>query len=213
LSKNGGRPVGGIGFIIDNNIKCEVNTKLGDWVSTLTLGRLRIIGVYLQYEKDIEAENKFAHQLSVLQDEINKCRGENLEPLIIGDFNVDLRKKSKHGDLLLDFLNENQLKVDDYLHQQSIDHSFRSSNGTSWIDHCVTSIQNNSIITCKIYENCENDSDHLPIITNISMTVIPIFRKGYRTLTLKPKTSWITRPNLDPEIEQSVGFRDGGMKR
>ncbi len=62
LSKNGGRPVGGIGFIIDNNIKCEVNTKLGDWVGTLTLGRLRIIGVYLQYEKDIEAENKFAHQ-------------------------------------------------------------------------------------------------------------------------------------------------------
>ncbi len=49
--------------------------------------------------------------------------------MIIGDFNVDLRSASKHSQLLECFIKDNSLKVDDYLNEQSLDHTLMGRSG------------------------------------------------------------------------------------
>ena len=168
IGEEGGRPSGGIGFIVDDSIRCEVNLKINNWMGTLTIGSVRLIGVYLKYEKNAEHEHLFAEQLADIQNEIDKCREEQLDFIIIGDFNVDLRKEGKHKNLLSDFIIENHLKADDHLYEQSVNCTFKSSTGQSWVDHCLSSMYNKSITDCKIYTHEENDSDHHPIIIKLS---------------------------------------------
>ena len=166
----GGRPTGGIGFVVDDSIECEVNLKLNDWMGTLTIGNTRIIGVYMQYEKDNNTELIFVDQLATIQMEIDKCKAEYLEPLIIGDFNVDLRRASKHKEILNSFIRENDLKPDDYLNEQSIQFNpFQNANGKSWVDHCLSYTRNNQVQTCKIYVDKQNHSDHHPLVINYKL--------------------------------------------
>ncbi len=113
--------------------------------------------------------------------------------MIIGDFNVDLRSASKHSQLLECFIKDNSLKVDDYLNEQSLDHTFNGTIWKSWIDHCITELANRSVNMCRIFCHAENDSDHHPLLINynIDETIGPqkIFKE--RKLKKLPKIDYL----------------------
>ncbi len=114
-------------------------------------------------------EEILAAQIAELEIEIKKCKQKNLEFLIMGDFNVDFKKPSSKRDLLVDLLTDYDLKLDDYIHKQEVQMTFRGYMGNSWIDHCATLKNNNSILKCSIVVHKENTSDHLPLAIDYAL--------------------------------------------
>ncbi len=136
-----------------------------DWMATLTISNLMVIGVHLTHESGTMGEEVLESQLAEVALEIEQCKSIGREFLLIGDFNVDFKKPSGKRDLMSNFILENGgLKIDDLLHLQSTQITFRSFMGSSWIDHCASMQNNQSIKNCTIMTHKENKSDHNPII-------------------------------------------------
>ena len=92
-----GRPYGGIGWLVkrelNHNIKIEFISKR---ISTLEIGNLTIIGVYLT-SNDGSSNSIIEHNLDLeeLSTIIEKLESEEKLFLIVGDFNSDpIRKKN-----------------------------------------------------------------------------------------------------------------------
>jgi len=162
--KKSGRPSGGIGFVVNDTLNCKANMSGPDWMATLTISNLMVIGVHLTHESGTRGEEVLEAQLAEVALEIEQCKSISREFLLIGDFNVDFKKPSGKRDLMNNFIFENGLKVDDLLHLQSTQITFRSFMGSSWIDHCASMQNNQSIKNCTIMTHKENKSDHNPII-------------------------------------------------
>ena len=56
-----GRGSSGIGFIVDENLRCQINTKINDRIATAKVGNLMIIGVHLIH-CDGSLENELSYK-------------------------------------------------------------------------------------------------------------------------------------------------------
>ncbi len=149
--KRSGRPSGGIGFVVNDTLNCKAKMSGTDWMATITISNLMVIGVHLTHESGTMGEEVLESQLAEVALEIEQCKSIGREFLLIGDFNVDFKKPSGKRDLMSNFILENGgLKIDDLLHLQSTQITFRSFMGSSWIDHCASMQNNQSIKTCTI---------------------------------------------------------------
>jgi len=88
--KKSGRYASGIGFVIDSNLKCQVNMKLSDRIATATIGNLMVIGVHLiHHDGSAKNELELENQLALIQTLIDSCSAKCIDYLIIGDFNFN----------------------------------------------------------------------------------------------------------------------------
>ena len=108
-------------------------------------------------------------QLAQIQSIVDNCSVNKHDFIIIGDFNIDLDRADNHRTILREFLDENDLKVDDRLFKQECKSSFKGYQGESSIDHCISKRHNTSIIDCRLLESVENFNDHTPILINYSL--------------------------------------------
>lgn len=167
-----GRPSGGIAFIVDDDLEVEANMRRSDRIGTLQINKLIIIGVYLTYSDNTDANlDDFIAEVSILQNIVDECTSKKLDFIIIGDFNIDLARFDKHYEIFDDFLYDNKLITVDTQSIQPVKYTYRGHNGYSWIDHVVVSINNRNIEKCVIELNDGNMSDHLPILTNYNLTI------------------------------------------
>jgi hypothetical protein len=76
-------------------------------ICTVDQVKILFISVYLPYEEDIDSEDDFCLQLSIIEDLIER----NSECLVIcgGDFNVNFSREWRHSTLLNDFCNKMSL--------------------------------------------------------------------------------------------------------
>jgi endonuclease/exonuclease/phosphatase family metal-dependent hydrolase len=103
---------------------------------------------------------------------------------IIGDLNVKLPQHlvlgprwhkshgfNSHSLIMYDFIFSNELIVADFKYSQSLDYTyFCDTTGVrTWIDHCLSSTQDD-IVNCVILPCDENNmSDHLPIKLTLTL--------------------------------------------
>ena len=98
--------------------------------------------------------------------------------MIMGDFNVSLPKAlhlssgwyksrpyNRHSVLLYDFICNNELIVANFEFDQKVDYTYRKSNCSSYIDHCLVTRQlTNMVKECRILlEDQDSTSYHLPV--------------------------------------------------
>lgn len=166
--KKRGRPHGGIGWIVNGEIKnfnCKFITKR---ISYIKVAETIIIGVYMHFEdgKSDTALN-FENDLSIINT-IYKKHCDDHEVIILGDFNTDLRRASKFEELLNNFLHENKLKCLDMLYLQKTEHTYFKATKKSWIDH-VIGASLKSIKQININDDEYNNGDHHALIMEINL--------------------------------------------
>lgn len=97
-----GRPSGGLGFIVNKNLKVYVN-HISDRISVLKINKLIIINVYMIYD-DNSKDNYYVYKddLMTIQEIYDTHIKNNMEIMLIGDMNVDFTKKTQNTRLLSD---------------------------------------------------------------------------------------------------------------
>jgi exonuclease III len=163
--KKKGRPTGGLLFTVDSNLnaKCKfISRRTG----ILTINKLAIIGTYLpSHDSRPSTEIAFKKELMSIEQEIRKLEAKNYDIMLIGDFNVDLRRsaiKYKRRDIFESFIYNNHLTIQENLFKQDIDHSYHYSykdkNQTnimhevkSILDYTISNQNNTNFVNVKRY--------------------------------------------------------------
>ncbi|CAF0951735.1 unnamed protein product [Brachionus calyciflorus] len=158
-----GRASGGLAFIDENLVFKQ--KFYSDRIGELTIGNLTILNIYLTFnDGSARSKEEFQNDLIFLQ-EILKRNANKRNTIIIGDFNADPIKNNFHSEELNKFLFSNNLILNDVYSPQQVDFTFYSKhkNGKeikSWIDHCATEVNNDSISNVKILKSKNNLGDH-----------------------------------------------------
>lgn len=154
-----GRPFGGCMWLINKNLKHKLNF-ITERISTVELDNIVIVGVYMRfndktYETIIEHENDIAS----IEEIIGKHHDKSIA--IIGDFNTDLRRKSRFDGCIKKMIEKNLLLAADKLYTQKTDHTFKFAKGKSWIDHVLANKRLCAhLAQVNIEEDEINTSDH-----------------------------------------------------
>lgn len=157
-----GRPSGGLAFIVDNDLKCQVIFK-SERVGLINIGDTIIVNVYLPYfDGNQESKLEFEQELAILQEILNRNSGNRV--IIVGDMNTDIIKGNFNSVNLLKFLSENNLTLIDIVQTQHTDftyHKIANNRYTkSWIDHVTCKKIDQKDITFRILESNFNIGDH-----------------------------------------------------
>jgi hypothetical protein len=163
-----GRPYGGIGWLINKEIKPEKISFINHRISILKIQEWIILGVYMHANSNNSKRSfdEHMHDVQQLQSIIREF-DFNTKILITGDFNSDLNRKSKFDRILQTMINEEGLVSVDQLKYGDKEgiHTFHgANNGKSWIDHVITRRQDIKFIyNLIINEDITNTSDHKAI--------------------------------------------------
>lgn len=186
-----GRPFGGVGFLCKKRkdisykpIHIENERIAGLEILYKGKNMLTVLGVYLPYY------NGAAEQISLYSETLDEVHGlleSCCSPCVIaGDMNATLPMKrllsrkwykrhpfNDHSMLLYDFIMDNQLAVLDFEYEQTALYTYANSANRSHIDHVICTERTRKLITnCSIkHNNEENVSDHLPLLTGITLPV------------------------------------------
>ena len=173
-----GRKFGGVGFIWRKTISDSVTfvNYEYDWICGLKITsrntNVLILGVYLPYfcDDNIETYTECLAKIdTIVQESDTSCI------FIIGDFNTNPLIQSTFSDLINDQVSESGLIYSDIklLPEDSFTFISDSWNSTSWIDHCLTTVDaNNSIRDMNIMYECVS-SDHKPLSFSILVPELP----------------------------------------
>jgi len=151
-------------WLIKNNFKNKPKVKfIKDRLSIVELPNTVIIGVYMRFnDQKFETVVEQSHDLNEMV-EIVKNAGDK-RVMIVGDYNMDLHRNNKFDNLLVKFIEENDLTALDLLYTQPIKYTFQSGNGESWIDHIVGNVSMaEDIINVNVLSKSSNTSDHLAL--------------------------------------------------
>ena len=188
-----GRPHGGVAFICKkkNSVSYKVLNVNSDRVCAIQVINnhnvvCTIIGVYMPYFCDSSEQTElYVDVLDYIQDIVDTYSPDS--PLMImGDFNVSLPKAlhlssgwyksrpyNRHSVLLYDFICNNELIVANFEFDQKVDYTYRKSNCSSYIDHCLVTRQLTDMVKeCRILlEDQDSTSDHLPVWILIELPI------------------------------------------
>lgn len=153
----------------------------------MRINKLVIIGVYLTYcDNSLVNQKELLDELVIIQFQIDKCKKEGLEFILIGVFNIDMNRKDKHFDIFDDFVYENRLIICDAVVAQQVNYTYRSYMGFSWIDHIAALVTNLNIRDCFIELSDTNMGDHLPIVCRYLLMAKTKFGMVFKNTNLKP---------------------------
>ena len=145
-----------------------------DWLSGITLNinnvKFHFIGVYFPCDSVLN-EEKFHNYVGVLASLIEEFSCGYV--FIMGDFNVDFKRSSSCGNILLDFVKDSGLKVADTHLLSSDTLTFTSSawTTTSWLDHCLCTARGYESIKYMEILYKYISSDHKPLSFTIECKI------------------------------------------
>lgn len=171
--KKHGRPSNGSGFIVDKSLNVEY-TIYNSRISYLQVNSLIIIGCYFPFyggvtnEDKLRNEHEYTKTLSELNVLIGAIRDENVEIVVLGDFNTDFSKNYDRRDQLAEFSAQYSFTCADICLTQSIDYTYfkivEQELVTSWIDHVFVEELMINLQDCRIESSVNNLGDHNAIV-------------------------------------------------
>jgi len=147
LPGNPGHGSGGHCFMVKKGIPAFCFHH-GESISVLKIRGTAIIGVYLPHEgKD---EIKFRKAIAKLHELVKQFEESNMEVIIVGDFNSDLRRKnSRNTKQLNTFMKKFDLLPYESVYDQVVNYTFFRGDQRSLIDHVLANKNNQRILnTC-----------------------------------------------------------------
>ena len=208
-----GRPYGGTGFLCKKKsnvaykiIECNNDRLYGLQVLVNQTVALSIIGVYLPFYDSSEGNTElYIDTLVSLQCVLDECDNQ-ASTIIMGDTNTVLpqdemltdrwfrkRPYSKWSGMLCDFLNQNEMTVDNFMFKQKVSHTYQQGDKQSYIDHMfVPQYFSENITDCKILsEDLDNMSDHTAVSMAVKVPVIESQSAGSQKKNYKfPHARW-----------------------
>ena len=139
------------------------------------------ICVYLPTDYgNLDSQDWFAESLNELRGFIDSQSYDNM--IVAGDFNVDFTRLSVNRDVLLSFVSDLDLSIEDMCDLSQ--YSYMRDDGlvSSWPDHILTSSCHlDNLTVFGFFQSLESFSDHLPLHFNIkfpnlfpALTTLPL---------------------------------------
>ena len=192
-----GRPYGGIAILWRKSIADKCN--IIDYEDKRVLGievthgdnKLLFLNIYMPYNCESNAE-EFKFYLAQISSIFNEHNSPYL--FVVGDFNANTNRSGsgiiehKFGRELISFFTEENLVLSDVLHLSESDtFTFLSSaNGVvSWLDHILTTISGNSLVTSVHIDYNYITSDHFPMIFELD---VPLYKENSMNTATEIKT-------------------------
>jgi hypothetical protein len=146
-----------------------------------------LLSVYMPYESQ-ENEEQFLANLGALQGIIDDIKCTSVH--IIGDWNADPHKPSKFGSHLIQYCEESDLVLSSAVKLPSDSFTYISEvwHTTSMLDHCISSLDGDSIITNMYVDYSLAIGDHLPLFIEIDIVLIP--KMDTISNDVSPKLNW-----------------------
>jgi len=196
-SEKKGRSSGGMACFVKNGIP-HLYSEVAKNIMLIKIKGSAFINVYLPHEG--KSDYLFKKSLEIVKKTLIKMNEKNMESYILGDFNVDLsRKSSKYTKYVNSFLLKNNMIPFNYCYDQSTKITFFKGNKRSYVDHVIANTNNENIVNVQILvENDEkssprNKSDHhgisLETFIKIDSVINNTSSKDYRP-DLRPKYRW-----------------------
>jgi hypothetical protein len=123
---------------------------------------LLFINVYMPYDCN-ENEEEFRYYLGKVSDIIDDYHSPNV--FILGDFNANIRKPTRFGNIVNMYCNDENLIMADKLLLPTDSYTFVSSahDTVSWLDHVITTNSGNALVSDITVLLDFITSDHLPM--------------------------------------------------
>ncbi len=172
LPGNPGHGSGGHCFMVKKGVPAYCFHH-GDSISVLKIRGTAIIGVYLPHEgKD---EIKFRKSIAKMHELVKQFEENNMEVIIVGDFNSDLRRKnSRNTKQLVTFMKKFELIPYESVFDQVVDYTFFRGDQRSLIDHVLANKNSERILNvCITPYTTDNHGDHLPLEIEFIVKVDP----------------------------------------
>lgn len=206
-----GRPHGGIGWIIKKDLKIDKHYDLSDRISAIQIGSITIIGVYLLYNNNTKERANEQRELMEKIIEI-KMQAEKKQQnvLIIGDFNMDIKRETFFDKILVDYLTACKLTCIDILFTQKSAYTYTDTTRSSHIDHIIIDEASKELIsTCNILnDEIENTSDHNAIqVTLKKIHLIQLEKTTNTTQQEQIKNTKIDWLNLETQAQYAQKVR------
>ena len=181
-----GRPFGGVGWIIDDQIKILHHEFMNDRISYIVVQQFDIkwliIGVYMSFDNNkIDSLSEFDDNLAIISELVNSYRRMGDYNIIVGgDFNADLNRKKRFDRRLCSFIKKEKLLICENLKEEKNQFTYFVNNYKACLDHVFMFntdefINNNKpMIISKISKDLINTSDHHPVSVDINYTNVII---------------------------------------
>ncbi|CAF1077297.1 unnamed protein product [Brachionus calyciflorus] len=180
-----GRPVGGLSFLVDNNLKCQVKF-ISDRIGQIKIGKLIILNIYLPYYTGkTDDYQDYDQKIENLQEILEVESHNNL--ILVGDFNTDIIRSNHNTVSLLKFLKTNNLTMADVKQHQKINFTLQ----ISWIDHVICRNEMLSKLTTEILYNESYLVDHNAINITKKDVDLGIEKRNERTHPKIIKLRWL----------------------
>ena len=187
-----GRPYGGLGILWRKSFGNSVKVLKFDNETDRIMGllfewnnqKLLFLNVYMPYDDRNNGENYecFLSHLGLLHSIVTEIDTSCV--YILGDWNASVHKNSSFGNELKAFCSDHTYVLSDVIFLDDGNHFtfFSDSHATtSWIDHCVSTIQgHNSISDVNILYDFHT-SDHFPLCVCINVNNLPHFELDHDT--------------------------------
>jgi len=175
-----GRYSGGIGFIVNQEIKCE-HEFINDNIAILLINKLMILNVYLPYYDGKNTLNYANYEISIkiISSLLEKYDKLGFEIILVGDFNTDFSKNIEYSKLLLQMCKSQKMRSADIDNEQTVQYTyykkFKNVTIKTWIDHMfVMTKHSQNIKYMKILDRSEiNNGDHNPLIMTYKLKLSP----------------------------------------
>ena len=141
--------------------------------------KVLILNVYMPYDDRSHGENYecFLSHLglihSLIQDSDTSCA------FVIGDWNANISNNSIFGNELLSFCSDFNYVLSDVNILGQTDNNFtfysESHSTTSWLDHCLSTVQGHNTISSVNILHDFHTSDHFPISVALNIDNLPYF--------------------------------------
>ena len=123
---------------------------------------------------------------------------------ILGDFNADIQSTSISGAELIDFCDNNELCFVDKekLLPDTFTYTSQAHGTTSWLDHCITTMSGQSIISHVSVSDNVVCSDHFPLCIEVKCDIIPLYNST-TTTAVNSSIQWHAAKDSD-KLQYSI---------
>ena len=194
-----GRNSGGVAFLWNRCLlkdflirPCDYgyNWLVGlDIIDKRTNAKFNFVNVYLPCNTQDNIDS-FLECVGVLQQILEDCDTTRL--MFCGDFNCDLSKHDRYCNILSSFISDTEIKCLDCEKLPSDTFTYVSDcwHTTSWIDHCLCTVDFASLIRNQFVDYGVTWSDHRPTIIDIECSMSPAISDENQMMEIVEHVNW-----------------------
>ena len=196
-----GATKGGLAFIVSEELNVVANMKINERIVSLRIGTTLIIGVHLTFFDGPNSSLELEADLVIINQLIVDEKAAGNECIVMGDFNVDLKRHNSHTKAFESFLKNTNMISQAFLYDQTINYTLNNHTGIHIIDHILADNNSGSVHGVKILDDDDNQSDQHAI--SMDFTVKQTTNGGQPVEKNKKK-----RANLDIKWQCKIYYDD-----